>query len=104
MNELIRIRDGAVLLDPNTSREIAEFERRMKEIKEAEDKLKQDILAEMEEKNILKIDTSDVTISYIGSTDRESFDSKSFKADHPDLYDEYIKMSPVKASVRIKVK
>ena len=104
MNELIRIRDGAVLLDPNTSREIAEFERRMKEIKEAEDKLKQDILAEMEEKNILKIDTSDVTISYIASTDRETFDSKAFRTDHADLYDEYVKLSPVKASVRIKVK
>lgn len=104
MNELIRIRDGAVLLDPNTSREIAEFERRMKEIKEAEDKLKQEILAEMEEKNILKIDTSDVTISYIASTDRETFDSKAFRTDHADLYDEYVKLSPVRASVRIKVK
>ena len=104
MNELIRIRDGVVLLDPNTSREIAEFERRMKEIKEAEDKLKQDILAEMEEKNILKIDTSDVTISYIASTDRETSDSKAFRTDHADLYDEYVKLSPVKASVRIKVK
>ena len=104
MNELIRIRDGVVLLDPNTSREIAEFERRMKEIKEAEDKLKQEILAEMEEKNILKIDTSDVTISYIASTDRETFDSKAFRTDHADLYDEYVKLSPVKASVRIKVK
>ena len=36
-------------------------------------------------------------------TERETFDSKQFKADMPELYDEYVKFSKVKPSVRIKV-
>ena len=33
----------------------------------------------------------------------ETFDSKTFRKDHPDLYDEYVSISMVKASVRMKV-
>ena len=58
----------------------------------------------MESKGIIKVETEEITISYIAPTDRETFDSKRFKADHADLFDEYVKMSPVKSSVRIKVK
>lgn len=104
MNDLITIKDGTALLDVETSAKIAEFERKMKEIKEAEDALKQGILKEMEQKGILKVETEEMTISYIAPTDRETFDSKRFKFDHPDMFDEYVKLSPVKASVRIKIK
>ena len=104
MNELIRIEKDMPFLDAQTSRELADFERKIKELKEKEDEIKARILAEMEEKNILKIETADISITYIAPTDRETFDSKQFRADHADLYDEYIHMSPVKASVRLKVK
>lgn len=104
MNELIKIENGVALLDVETSAKIAEFERRMKDLKEAEDELKKNILGEMETKGILKVETDELTISYIASTDRETFDSKRFKADHADLFDEYVKMTPVKASVRVKIK
>ena len=104
MNELITINDGEALLDIEASKRIANFERRIKELKEAEDELKQNILEEMESKGIIKVETEEITISYIAPTDRETFDSKRFKADHADLFDEYVRMSPVKSSVRIKVK
>lgn len=104
MNDLITIKDGNALLDVETSAKIAEFERKMKEIKEAEDALKQGILKEMEQKGILKVETEEMTISYVAPTDRETFDSKRFKFDHPDMFDEYVKLTPVKSSVRIKVK
>ena len=58
----------------------------------------------MEENQVIKLETPDLLISYVASTDRETFDSKTFKADQQDLYDEYVKMSPVKASIRIKLK
>ena len=101
---LIKVENNTALLEPQTASAIAEYERTMKVLKEKEDALKQAILAEMEAKNIIKIETEDLSISYIASTDRESFDSKAFKKDNPSLYDEYIKMTPVKASIRIKVK
>lgn len=102
--ELIRLENNKALLEPQTASAIAEYEQTMKYLKEKEDALKTAILAEMEAKGIIKIDTPDMTISYIAPTDRETFDSKTFRKEHADLYDEYIKMTPVKSSIRIKVK
>ena len=105
MKELIKIENGTSLLDTDVSNKIAEFERQIKLIKEAEDALKEIIKAEMEAKGILKVkdETNGMTISYIAQTDRETFDSKKFKADNPDMYDEYVKFTPVKSSIRIKL-
>lgn len=103
-DELITISQGVALLDAQTAVRIAEFERKAKEIKDAEDALKKEILEEMAEKGIIKIETDDMTITYVAPTDRESFDSKRLRAEKPDLYDEYVNISPVKASVRVKLK
>lgn len=102
--ELIKYENDIAILDIETSAKIAEFERQAKAIKEQEDELKKAILEEMESKGIIKVETDDLMISYIASTDRETFDSKAFKLDHEDLYDDYVKMTPVKSSIRIKVK
>lgn len=102
--ELIKIENEMAVLDPLVSEKIADFERKIKLLKEEEDKLKQAILDEMEENQVIKLETPDLLISYVASTDRETFDSKTFKADHQDLYDSYVRMTPVKASIRIKVK
>ena len=104
VDELIKIENGCALLDVNTQNKLAEFERLAKDIKAKEDELKQMILAEMESKSILKIDTPELLISYVAPTTREQFDGKRFREDCPDVYDEYISITPVKASVRIKVK
>ena len=104
MSELITIENNTALLNVEVAKGLAEFERKIKEMKEKEDSIKESILAEMIEKDIKKIETEDIIITKIDATERESFDSKKFRADNPDLYDEYISFSPVKASVRIKVK
>lgn len=104
MGELIKVENGMAVLDAEAVRKIAEFEDAMKKLNQAEDKLKTDILAEMEEKGILKIENETMTISYIGATGRETFNSKKFRSDNPDLYDEYCKIIPVKPSIRIKIK
>ena len=104
MEELIVLENDNFILNNGTSRLIADFETRIKELKEQEDDLKSRILAEMEEKGIVKLETDDLVVSYIASTDREDFDKKKFKEDNQDLYDEYVKMTPVKSSIRIKVK
>lgn len=101
--ELITMSADTALLQPEISKKIADFERQIKEIKQAEDELKTKILEEMERKGLLKVKTDDLAITYVAPADRESFDSKKFREDHADLYDEYIKMTPVKASIRIKV-
>lgn len=104
MNELITIKDGATILDVKVAEQIAEFERKAKEIEDAEKALREQILAEMEKKNIKSIETENLIISYKASYDRESFQSKQFRADNPDLYDSYVTMTTVKPSVSIKLK
>lgn len=103
MKDLIKIENGISILDVDVSEKIAEFEKQISLIKEAEDALKEIIKAEMEAKGILKIETDSMMISYVAPTYRETFDSKKFKADNPEMYDEYVKMSPVKSSIRIKL-
>jgi len=105
MSESILVYEGEnALLNPLVAMRIAEFEHEAQRIKEQEDKLKAAILSEMESKGIIKLENDILSITYVAPTERESFDSKEFHRDCPDLYDEYVKFSPVKASVRIRVK
>lgn len=107
MNEQIMTIDnatGLAVLDGEIASKIATYERTIKALKEEEDQLKAAILSAMEAYSVIKLETGDVAINYVAQTDRETFDSKAFKADFPDLYDGYIKMTPVKASLRVKVK
>lgn len=101
---MLELVEGTAVLAEEAVAKIVEFERMAKQIKEAEDNLKAAILKEMEEKNILSIDSPELKISYVAATQRETFDSKAFREDFADLYDEYVKLAPVKASIRIKVK
>lgn len=103
MNELITITDGNALLNPETAQQIAEFERRAKEIKDAEKALRERIQAEMESKNIKSIKTPEFSITYKDEYDKEKFDSKTFRAENPDLYDAYVSMTHCKASIQIKM-
>lgn len=106
MNEIIKMENGIAVLDAETSDKIAEFERQIKALKEAAETLKEAIKAEMEAKGIIKIadEVNGLSITYIEPSDRETLDSKKLRAEEPDIYDRYVKMTPVKPSIRIKLK
>ena len=103
-NELIVINGNDVTLNQNVSQQLATIESTVKKMKEIEEEIKARILMEMEARGIYKIDTPDVTITYIAPSERDTFDSKAFKMDNPKMYHQYLKTSEVKSSVRIKVK
>ena len=104
MDKLIKIEQDTALLNPEVARQLAMFEKMASEIADKQKEIKQKILAEMEEHGILKIETDELSISYVASYDKEAFDGKKFKKDNPDLYDQYVKISTVSASVRMKEK
>lgn len=106
MEKIIRVENGVSILDAEVSKKIAEFEKKLKALKEQEDELKKAILEEMEKQGIVKLEDeiNGLSINYIAETYRESFDSKKFRDEHPDMYDDYIRMTSVKSSIRIKVK
>lgn len=101
--ELIKVETGYVL-DKGTVEQIKEVEKLAKALKEKQDAIKAELLKAMEENNIVKFENEDLLINYIAPNARETFDSKQLKADNPDLYDLYVKLSEVKSSVRIKLK
>lgn len=104
MDELIIMKNDITVLNADISNTLMEIENQIKVLKEKEDLIKQHLLEEMENRNILKLEDNNIAINYIAPSDRETFDSKKFKSEHQDLYDEYVKMTPIKSSIRIKVK
>lgn len=102
--ELIKVENGLSILDPETSQNIAEFEKAIKDMQEKEKALKEAILEEMKQKKIIKLDTPEIAITYVDETYKETFDTKLFKEQNPDLYDAFVKISVVKPSLRLKVK
>jgi len=102
MNDIMLTSDNILPLE--TENKIANIEKAMKALKEKEAELKEALLEEMQKRNIKKIESEKLTITYVDETTKESFDTKSFRNDHRDLYDEYARINPVKAFVRIGVK
>lgn len=103
-NEMIVINGNEISLKQNVSQQLATIESTVKKLKEIEEEIKARILMEMEARGIYKIETPDVTITYIAPSERDAFDSKAFKMDNPKMYHQYVKTTEVKSSVRIKVK
>lgn len=102
MNGLIKFEDGK--LAQQAVDYIIAVETQMKTLKEQYDAFRGELQKAMEQNGVVKIESDNVRINYIAETTRETFDSKQFKADMPELYDEYVKFSKVKASVKITAK
>lgn len=102
MDGIIKIENGAL------AQETVEFIRAMEAQKKSFDDrynaFKAELLKAMEQNGVLKFESDGVRINYVAETQREDFDKKQFKADMPDLYNEYVKFTAVKQSVRIAVK
>ena len=105
MNELIvKSESGGMELSSSALDTLVKYEETLAALKTDYDELKKKLLLEMEKKNVIKVETGDIRINYIAETDREKFNSKAFRSEHPDLYDSYVDFVPVKASVRIALK
>ena len=102
MNSIIKFENGQLVQDAIDFIKIKE--QQMKRFKEEYDQLKADLLEAMEQNGIIKIDTPDIMINYVAPTESERLDTKLLKETSPDLYDQFVKFTPVKASIRIKVK
>ena len=75
-----------------------------KELIRKEKTIREKLLKEMEEKNILKLENEDISITRKEPTERETFRTAKFKKDLPVLYDAYVEFTPVKSSLVIKIK
>ncbi len=104
MNDLIKLDNGEYGLVKDTVNTITSIENEIKKLKEMQDNYKEQLLKAMEDNDILKIDIPELTITRKAPTTRESLDTKTLKEELPEIYDTYVKISPVKGSITIKVK
>lgn len=104
--ELLVLDNKTYLLDSAVSGKIKEVELLMQTLKAQQDSIKEQLRYEMADKGIksIKDEINGVTITYIEPSERETFDSKRFRADNEDLYNEYVKFSSARDSVRISIK
>ena len=104
MNDLIVKKEDNYQLSNIIISELKMIDEEKKELKRKEDAIREILLKEMEDKNILKLENENISITYKAPTERETFRTKDFKNDLPDLYDTYVEFIPVKGSLLIKFK
>lgn len=104
MNNLIVKKEDNYQLTDTIISELRLIDEEEKELKEKKEKIREILLKEMEDKNILKLENEDISITYKAPTERETFRTAKFKKDLPDLYDTYVEFTPVKSSLLIKIK
>ena len=104
MNNLIVKKEDNYQLTDTIISELRLIDEEEKELKEKKEKIREILLKEMEDKNILKLENEKISITYKEPTERETFRTAKFKKDLPDLYDTYVEFTPVKSSLLIKIK
>ena len=104
MNELVKVNEGSLELAEEILNEIVNIEGRIKELTECQKKYKETILRVMEENDLLGFENEIITITRRAATTKETIDSKLLRAELPDVYDAYARISNVKGSITIKVK
>ena len=106
MDELVRVEENTLIVAERTIEQIKDFERKRKLIDEKEKKFKEELLKKMEEYGIKSYESPDksLKITYTPENIAMTFDSAKFKEEHLDMYFEYQKESPRKASIRMTIR
>jgi hypothetical protein len=104
MNNLIVKEIEEFKLRQTIADELILIDKEEKELKQRKEKIREILLKEMEDKGIIKISDENISITYKAPAEKETFRTKDFKKDLPDLYDTYVEFTPVKSSLLIKIK
>jgi hypothetical protein len=67
-------------------------------------RIKEGLCSMMVERNIVSFSTPILKLTRVTPKPRESFDTKRFAQEHPELYKEYVKIGNVTPSIRITYK
>ncbi len=81
--------------------QIIGFKAQAKKIEAQQKAFKEELYQKMEENDIKKLDTGKIIITRILPTTRKTVDSTKLKKEQPDIYEQYLKVTDVKGSIRI---
>ena len=93
--------DGYLTLIPEAIKNISDIEKVIAKLEETKKAYREQLLKEMEERDIIKLETDLFTITRIEESETEYFDKNKFKKEHQELYDSYISMKKRKGYVKI---
>lgn len=83
--------------------EIVRLEAQLHEFKEREDELKKGLYNLMMTKDVKSFTGEKIRLTRVLPTTSETFDTKRFKTEHPDIYKEYVKTTEKSGSLRITI-
>lgn len=84
---------------------LTEFEneiQRLKALEKESNNLRKELLDLMEKTGMKQINTGGVVVTYIAPTERKTVNTKALAEEMPDVYEKYMSLTPVRASVKVK--
>lgn len=101
-NKLIKNKKSEIELTEDGLKLVKSMIRTKIKLQQMEDELKELFLTNMEKTGVVKYTSPDgnFTATYYAETETNRFDSKSLKADKPDIYNKYLTTSKRKAYVK----
>ena len=96
--------EGMLTKLTDIERSIVEIKTRLAQAEEQKKSLTEALYREMDARGVYKLDSPTLSITRIADTTAETFDSKSFRADHPELYGQYLRETQRKGYVKITLK
>ena len=90
-NELMTVQNDELILTEEGIKQIKKFRKVKLQLDIMEEELKKNFKEVMEKNNITHFETlnKEFKVTYVPETISKRFDSKKFKEDHEDLYNEY---------------
>lgn len=104
MQELIIYEEGTPVIAPETADKIAEMQEAYKRLEDGLKEIKARLFQEMKEKDILKIETPGLVVSYVAETTTEKIDTKALKKDLPEIYNTYTQEATRAGFVKLTVR
>ena len=100
--DLIRYEGGSPILDERTGARLAALEATIEQLEDERKALRAMILTEMERIGCIKLQTEELTVSYIPAGTTERLDGKALREECPDVYDAYAKLTQVPSRVLVR--
>lgn len=106
MTDIIKVdqETGEITIPEQIVKAIHENEVAIREAKKTNEEFKSRLLEAMEEYGVEKIESDYFTVSYVGEHETVRLDPKEVQKKYPRVHAECSHVSPVKASVRVRLK
>ena len=104
MATLIVNNNGCSEFNAELELQVIQYLKNTRTAKDHYNRVRRAIKKEMIHNDLKSIESEHLSLAYSPKTYRVSFDVNRFREDYPELYEEYMRTTPVKDSVKIVIK